>query len=143
MSSIPNLSTGPSSALFPTNIHAHGHKRGSQVDAGGDSASDASQASGAVENLFGSLLQSIEQVVGLQPATATSAAASAAAGTPATAATNATTAATAASTSGAGASSIHTANTLVQNYLNNLSLKQQASMSQLTKPAGSTVNTDA
>jgi hypothetical protein len=88
-----------------------------------------------VEKLFGSLLQSLEQVVGLQPGAAPAAAASAAAGT--------STAATAASTTGAGASAIHTANPLVQNYLNNLSLKQQSSASQATKPAGYTLNAQA
>ncbi len=124
MSSIPNLSSAPSSALFPTKIHAHGHKH-----------DDATQAPGAVENLFGSLLQSLERVVGLQPGAAPSAATSAAAG--------AGTAGAAASTPAGGAGAIHTANSLVQNYLNNLSLKQQSGASQMTKPAGLTLNAEA
>jgi hypothetical protein len=139
MSSIPNLSSTPSSALFPTNIHAHGHKHGARADAVGNSSDDATQAPGAVENLFGSLLQSLEQVVGLQPGAAPAAAASSAT----SAAAGAGTAGTAASTPAAGAGAIHTANTLVQNYLNNLSLKQQSGASQTTKPAGSTLNAEA
>ncbi len=135
MSSIPNLSSTPSSALFPTNIHAHGHKRGAHADAVGNSSDDATQAPGAVENLFGSLLQSLEQVVGLQPGTTPTATAAAAAGT--------ATAGSAAATAGAGAGTIHTANALVQNYLNNLSLKQQASTSQVSKPAGYALNAQA
>ena len=135
MSSIPNVSSAPSSALFPSNIHAHGHKRGGHADAVGSSSDDATQAPGAVENLFGSLLQSLEQVVGLQPGAAPAATASATASTGATGA--------AAATAGAGASAIHTANPLVQNYLNNLSLKQQSNASAATKPAGTPLNAEA
>jgi hypothetical protein len=140
MSSIPNSSPAPSSALFPTNVHAHGHKRGAHADAVGNSSNDATQAPGAVRNLFSSLLQSLEQIVGLQPGAAPPpATASAAAG----AGTGTGINGMAASMSGAGAGAIHTANALVQNYLNNLSLKQQSSASQATKPAGSTLNAAA
>ena len=58
MSSITSLS--PTSAAFPpVNTHAHGHKHGSQMDS-------ADAPTGAVQNLFGSLLQTAEKVIGLQ-----------------------------------------------------------------------------
>src|SRR5258708_3037063 len=87
---IPNL-TSASSALPTLNIHAHGHKKGSHVGSPDDStSSSAAQAPpGSVQNLFGTLLQSVEQVISLQlspakpAATPTSAAPRAAAGTPA------------------------------------------------------------
>jgi len=56
MSSITSLS--PTSAAFPpVNTHARGHKHGSQMDS-------ADAPTGAVQNLFGSLLQTA--VIGLQ-----------------------------------------------------------------------------
>ena len=58
MSSITGLS--PTSAAFPpVNTHARGHKHGSQMDS-------ADAPTGAVQNLFGSLLQTAEKVIGLQ-----------------------------------------------------------------------------
>jgi hypothetical protein len=58
MSSITSLS--PASAAFPpVNTHARGHKHGSQMDS-------ADAPTGAVQNLFGSLLQTAEKVIGLQ-----------------------------------------------------------------------------
>jgi hypothetical protein len=79
MSTIPNLTSAPSA--FPlVNIHPHGHKKGSQVDSAGNSGSTtAAQVPAATaQNLFGSLLQSLEQVIGVQlgataPATASTA----------------------------------------------------------------------
>jgi len=139
MSSIPNL-TSASSALPTINIHAHGHKKGSLVGSTGDSSSSsAAQApAGSVQNLFGTLLQSLEQVIGLQlspakpAATASTAAAGAGAGT--TAAT-ASAAAAPASTQSAG--------NLLQNYLNNLSHNPRANGSPLPKATGSNVSVDA
>src|SRR6266851_1708089 len=101
MSLIPNL-TSASSALPTLNIHTHGHKKGSHVGSPDDStSSSAAQApAGSVQNLFGTLLQSVEQVIGLQlspakpAAAATTAAAAAAAGAGTAASTGAATAST-------------------------------------------------
>ncbi len=80
MSLIPNL-TSASSALSPLNTHTHGHKKGSHVgstdDSGGNTAGQVPV--GTVQNLFGTLLQSLEQVIGLQSSTAKPAATVAAA----------------------------------------------------------------
>ncbi len=143
MLSIPNL-TSASSALPPLNIHTHGHKKGSHVGSTDDSGSNsAAQApSGTVQNLFGTLLQSLEQVIGLQSSTAKPAAtaATATAGAGATAAT----AATAATVStGAATASTQSASNLLQNYLNNLSQSLRANGSQMPKAAGSNVSVDA
>src|SRR5580700_4102479 len=104
MSSIPNL-TSASSALPTLNIHTHGHKKGSHVGSPDDSTSSSSAQApaGSVQNLFGTLLQSVEQVIGLQlsPAKPAAAATTAAAGAGTTAATASTGAATA-STQSAG-----------------------------------------
>jgi hypothetical protein len=102
MSSIANL-TSASSALPSLNIRPHGHKKGSHVGSTDDSGSNtAGQVPvGTVQNLFGTLLQSLEQVIGVQlgatapAATATAAtAASAATATAATASSSAATAST-------------------------------------------------
>jgi hypothetical protein len=58
MSSITSLS--PTSAAFPSvDTRARGHKHGWQMDS-------ADAPTGAVQNLFGSLLQTAEKVIGLQ-----------------------------------------------------------------------------
>lgn|SRR5712671_3695372 len=141
MSLIPNL-TSASSALPTLNIHTHGHKKGSHVGSPDDStSSSAAQApAGSVQNLFGTLLQSVEQVIGLQlsPAKPAAAATTAAATTTAAAAG----AGTAAST-GAATASTQSAGSLLQNYLNNLSQNLRASGSQTPRAAGSTVSVDA
>jgi len=140
MSLIPNL-TSASSALPTLNIHTHGHKKGSHVGSPDDStSSSAAQApAGSVQNLFGTLLQSVEQVIGLQlsPAKPAAAATTAAATTTAAAAG----AGTAAST-GAATASTQSAGSLLQNYLNNLSQNLRANGSQ-TPIAASTVRVDA
>src|SRR5258706_9834498 len=66
MSLIPNL-TSASSALPTLNIHTHGHKKGSHVGSPDDStSSSAAQApAGRVQELFRTLLQSVEQVLRL------------------------------------------------------------------------------
>jgi hypothetical protein len=136
---IPNL-TSASSALPTLTIHTHGHKKGSHVGSPDDSTSSSSaQApSGSVQNLFGTLLQSVEQVIGLQ----LSAAKPAAAATTAAAAAGAgTTAATA--SAGAATASTQPAGGLLQNYLNNLSQNLRANGSQTPRAAGSTVSVDA
>jgi hypothetical protein len=157
MSSIANLSSAPS-ALPPVNVHPHGHKRGSHVEPTDNSSSDtaAQIPPGATQNMFGSLLQSLEQVIGVQPTTA----APATAATPAVTATSAATASTAAtlasatsgagtaasttaSTAGAASASTQSASTLLQNYLNNLAQNLQANGSPIAKFAGSHVSVNA
>jgi hypothetical protein len=137
MSLIPNL-TSASSALPTLNIHTHGHKKGSHVGSPDDSTSSSSAQApaGSVQNLFGTMLQSVEQVIGLQlsPAKPAAATAAAAAGAGTTAATAAT---------GAAAASTQSASSLLQNYLNNLQQTLRANGSQTPKAAGSTVRVDA
>jgi hypothetical protein len=149
MSSISNL-TSAASALPTLNIHAHGHKKGSHVGSADDSSSNtAAQApAGTVQNLFGTLLQSLEQVIGLQPSTAaaaTAATATAGAGASTTAATTGAAATTTSATASTGtaAASTQSSSTLLQNYLNNLSQNLRAGGSQTAKAAGSTVRVDA
>jgi hypothetical protein len=74
MSLIANLSSAPS-ALPPVNVHPHGHKRGSHIESTDDSGSEtaAQIPPGTAQNLFGSLLHSLEQIIGVQPATAAAA----------------------------------------------------------------------
>ena len=139
MSSIANLSSAPS-ALPPVNVHPHGHRHGSHVESTDDSSSDtaAQVPPGAAQNLFGSLLQSLEQVIGVQSTTATSTAAAApATATPAGAATTVASASTSVTPSAAGAAapSVSSSSTLLQNYLNNLSQTLQANGSQSANPA--------
>jgi hypothetical protein len=140
MSSIPNL-TSASSALPSLSIHTHSHKKGSHVESADDSGSNsaAQAASGSVQNLFGRLLQSLEQVVGLQLSAAKPAATAATAATAAAATTGAGASAT--SSASAATASTQSASTVLQNYLNNLS--PRADSSQIPKAAGSNVSVDA
>jgi hypothetical protein len=156
MSAVTNLSSVSPAALPPINLHGHGHKHGSHVestDASADSTSNdalGQAPAGSTQNLFGTLLQSLEQVIGLQPSTTTPAA-TASTTTPAT--TAATPAATASATTSASATTASAAggtsatqqqqSTLLQNYLNNLSHKAQADGSQSPKVAGSSISTNA
>ena len=132
MSAVTNLSSVSPSALPPVNLHGHGHKHGSHVestDASEDSTSNdalGQAPAGATQSLFGTLMQSLEQVIGLQPGTTTPAA----------------TAGTAASAA-AGTSTSAQQNTLLQNYLNNLSHKGQADGSQSPKVAGASISANA
>jgi hypothetical protein len=152
MSAVTNLSSVSPSALPPVNLHGHGHKHGSHVestDASDDSTSNdalGQAPAGSTQNLFGTLMQSLEQVIGLQPSTTTPATA-ASTTTPATAASattsaSAMTACTAASAAG-GTASAQQQSTLLQNYLNNLSHKPQVNGSQAPTLAGSSVNASA
>jgi hypothetical protein len=151
MSSIANLSSA--SAAFPAiNFHLHGHKHGSHVESTDSSGSDASTQApaGATQNLFGTLLQSLEQVIGLKSntaAAATTAAASTASTTPATtaSATTSASASTPSTTASAATGTSTTAQqgTLLRNYLNNLSHNMQADGSQSLKVAGSSISTNA
>jgi hypothetical protein len=144
MSSIANLSSAPA-ALPPISAHAHGHKRGLHIESSEDSSSDtaAQIPPGAAQNLFGGLLQSLEQVIGLQPTT-TAAAATTGATTPAAATTTAGASSGAAAAAGTTAStSASSTSTLLQNYLNNLSQTLQGNGSQSAKNAGSNLSVNA
>jgi hypothetical protein len=145
MSSIANL--GAASAALPQlNIHPHGHKKGSDALSTDLSSSDstAQLPVPAAQNLFSNLLQSLEQVIGLQstpasPAAAASPAAKATVGTtPATGTTAAASSATAAASTGAA-----TGNTLLQNYLHNAPQNVQADAAKLQSLAGSKVSFNA
>jgi hypothetical protein len=101
--SLPIAPTGAATALTTGNIHSHGHGHKKGLDSATDST-DSTTATGSTENLFGSILTSLEQVIGVQPATATSQT-SAAAKTAALGQTN-TQVATPASTVGDAAKSL-------------------------------------
>jgi hypothetical protein len=67
---IPSSATPALPALnIPPHGHGHGHKRGSEVDSSTDSGSStaAQIPVGSAQNLFGSLLNTLEQVIGIQP----------------------------------------------------------------------------
>jgi hypothetical protein len=92
MSLITNLSSAQT-ALPSVNIHPHGHKKGSHVGSADGSTSDgaAQIPTGSGQNLFSTLLQSLQAVIGVQLSAATppaTAANSAAAASSATAASN-------------------------------------------------------
>jgi hypothetical protein len=65
-------------ALPQANIHPHGHKHGAHLESAGDSGSStaAQVPPGTVQNAFGSLLQSLEQVIGVQSTAPTTGSAS-------------------------------------------------------------------
>ena len=139
MSSIANISSA-AQALPQVNIHPHGHRHGGHVkstDSTDDSSSDAAAPvpAGTQQSLFGTLLSSLEQVIGLQPASTAAPApaspVSASAGTPASPG------GAAAPTNAAAANANNTA-TLLQNYLSNLS--QTVNGSSAAKAAGVHVN---
>lgn len=145
MFSIANLSSAPS-ALPPVNVHPHGHRRGSHVESADDSSSDtaAQVPPGAAQNLFGSLLQSLEQVIGVQSTTAApTATAMPIAAASATAASATATPASAATTAASAGTAVSSSSTLLQNYLNNLSQSLQANGSQAAKLAGPNLRINA
>ena len=160
MSSIVNLSSAPA-AFPPLNIHPHGHKHGAHLGSLDDTGSDtaAQVPAGAAKNLFGTLLQSLEQVIGVQSSTASATAATATAATASSAATAAAAAtaasgiaaagstaaadSTAAAGTSAAAASTQTASTLLQNYLNNLAHTLQVNGSSMPKFAGSNLSISA
>jgi hypothetical protein len=113
---IAKLSSIPS-ALSAVTGRSHSHKKGSRVDSSSESQGDAMTPvpAGTQQNLFSSMLQSLEQVIGVQPGSSTAASApAAAAGTPAS---------TAAAAHKAPASAVATAssNAALQKYLHNVS----------------------
>jgi len=154
MSSIANLSSAPS-AVPPGNLHLHGHKKGSHLGISDDSNSDtaAQMPVGAAQNLFSKMLQSLEQVIGVQLSAATPAATAAIAAPAVTAATSAgastvagitaSTTAAATSTAAGVTASVQSKGTLLRNYLNNLSQNLPANGAQPVKFAGPNVSVNA
>lgn len=156
MSAIANLSSALA-ALPAANPHLHGHKKGPYVqstDVTGSSGDGAAQVpAGLQQNLFGSLLNSLEQVIGVQATTpATVTATTAAPASAATAAAAATTSdstgtATVASPLTTAVSAIsgaaHSSLTLVQNYLNNLLHNSRTDATPAAKLAGTNLNVTA
>jgi hypothetical protein len=105
MSSIANLRSAPA-ALAQVDIHPHGHKKGSHVQSNGGSDTTPPLPVSAAKNLFSHILQSLEQVIGLQLTPATPVAAE----SPMTAS---------ASTAGAASTAAQAASTPLQIYLHN------------------------
>jgi hypothetical protein len=131
MSTIANLTSSSSSALPLVNAHPHGHKKTSQLDPTADSGSStAAQVPAATaQNLFGSLLQSLEQVIGVQFAS--------------TAPSATTTAATTAPSTTTAPGAITTAGLTPALTSAGAASYQQGNGSQTPKAAGSTVSVTA
>jgi hypothetical protein len=87
--SLPIASSGAASALPALNVHPHGHGHKKGLDSASDTGSDtaAQIPAGTGQNLFGGLLTSLEQVIGVQSANSPAAATAASAQTPAAAST--------------------------------------------------------
>jgi hypothetical protein len=70
MSSITSL-TSTLTGLSAVNLHPHGHKKGSHVGSTDDSGTDTTPAvpASTQQNLFGSLLQSLQRTIGAQSST--------------------------------------------------------------------------
>jgi hypothetical protein len=122
MTSIANLSSVPA-ALSAITAHSHGHRKGSHVestssDSGGDAMTPVPAST--QQNLFSSMLQSLEQVIGVQPATSASSGTATPASTAAAGGITASAPATVASTSPASAATA-SSNAALQKYLNKVS----------------------
>jgi pyruvate/2-oxoglutarate dehydrogenase complex dihydrolipoamide acyltransferase (E2) component len=153
MSAIANL--GSAAAALPTlNPHLHGHKKGSRVQPGDDtrggSDSAAQVPAGLQQNLFGSLLNSLEQVICVQATAPAGAATAAPSAAPTAAPSAAPTAAPSAAPTGTPVSTANPVSaaaqsslTLLQNYLNNLLHNPRTDGSQAAKPAGLNLNVSA
>jgi hypothetical protein len=148
MSSIANVSSS-AAAPAPVNIHPHGHRKGLRTGSTTDSSSGtaAQIPAGTGQNLFGSLLNSLEQVIGVQslstaaaPAAASTTGAAAGAATPAPAVSGA--AASSAATSAGAAATAQFAGTKLQTYLNNMR-NLRANGSQTPNLPGSKVSVSA
>jgi hypothetical protein len=143
------ISAAASTVIPAINVHphgGHGHKKGVEADSENDTDTTIGQTPATTnQNLFSSLLQSLEQVTGVQPTSSTSGAASVTAG--AAAGTGATSAASAATTAAAGvtpatvtatpasAQALARMSHSVQSFLQNLQTSQS--------PVGGTVNANA
>jgi hypothetical protein len=151
MSVIANLGSSVAAALPAINPHLHGHKKGSHVqsadETSGSSDSTAQVPAGLQQNLFGSLLNSLEQVIGVQATTpasgATGTASAAATGTSGAAATGATGVATSGSAANSASTAAQSSLTSLQNYLNNLLHNSRLDGSSAAKLAGSNLNVTA
>lgn len=77
MSINPIMTTAPS--LPALHLQGHGHKKGihgdSQLEAATAASTADSEPSGSTQNLFGSILDSVEQLIGVKPAAAAAGAA--------------------------------------------------------------------
>jgi hypothetical protein len=128
---------GSASTTLPQiNIRPHGHRHGGKVESTDDPSTDSTDTAaqipvGTAQNAFGSLFQSLEQMIGVQPPTLTTSASGvttasspAAAGSALTALTPATgDALTAPSTASTGSAptppNSWSASSMLQTYLNN------------------------
>ncbi len=132
------ISNSASAALPAVNIHPHSHKKGAHVGSADDSRSDTATLipSNTVRNLFGSLLQTLGQVIGVQIGAPNASTTS----SPAVTASAAVPASGAAPDAGTSSASTPSAGRLLQNYLNNVS--QHAQSNDLRRPtlAGSTIS---
>lgn len=134
MSLLP-ISSAASTTVPSVNFHVHGHKKGSHVGGASDSNSATGQNPSAPESLFSNLLQSVQQVIGLQMTTAAAATA--------TSATSAVTgaASTAANVAGATAATSPTSAAVTQDLNSFLhSLFQVLKQDGLGGGAGSTTS---
>ena len=121
MSLIANLRAAPA-ALAQVNVHPHGHKKGPHVQSTDDSGGDTTPQLpvSAAKNLFSHILQSLEQVIGLQLTAATPAAPAASAMT------------ASAATAGAASTTTQAASTGLQIYLHNAQTAVQTDVSKLS-----------
>jgi hypothetical protein len=113
--SLLSIGHSAAAALPAVNFHPHNHRRTSNAGSGSDDTSNsAAQVPVAtVQNLFGHLLDSLEQVIGLQTGVGAAAPAAATAAPPVSPSTGA-------AASVERPNSVQSANTLLQNYLRNL-----------------------
>jgi len=136
MSSIASL--GSALSALPSGSRPHGHRKGSQVESTDEAISNATTApvpAATQQNLFSSLLQSLEQVIGVQSSTAT----------PAAAASSATAGAgTSASAAAAGTgATAQSATAALQKYIGNVSQNLKVNGSPAVKLAGSNLSINA
>ena len=95
------ISAAASTVIPAINVQPHGHKKGLKLESSNDTDTTVGQTPTTTnQNLFSSLLQSLEQVTGIQPTTSTGSAAVVTAGAAADA--GAASAASAATTAAAG-----------------------------------------
>jgi hypothetical protein len=135
MSSIANLGSSAPAGLPQLNIHPHGHKKGAPALSNDLLSSDTSAQLPvpAAQNLFSNLLQSLEQAIGLSPATPAAPGAAAAPKATVTAGTVPAAGATAAAlpVGTAATNSAQSANTLLQSYLHNAPQNVRAELQNL------------
>jgi len=117
--------SGSASTLPQVNIRPHGHRHGGKVESTVDSSTDSTDTAaqipvGTAQNAFGSLFQSLEQMIGVQPPTLTTASSGVTtASSPVTAGDAPTAASTASTGAAATTPSSWSASSMLQTYLNN------------------------